>query len=225
MAERSVEAGAFLPSALSPRNADRRGMVMVTAGWDEARGGGIYDAAAEAQLLGPVSLLAGATYDGPGTQSSPHLELRLDAITQARHGLDMAIAAGYSDVGFNTVPTAVLKVAMGRNVGASYLLANVVYEHGLREEERSGELRLAALYPVAANTHVGIDSRFQIDLERDDDEPTGEAEWESRSGLVANYTWNRIVFTTAASLSALRFRSGGPTEIGPVFTAGFGSVF
>jgi len=84
---------------------------------------------------------------------------------------------------------------------------------------------LAALYPVAAATHVGIDARFQIDLERDGDEPAGEAEWESRSGLVANYTWNRIVFTSGAGISALRFRSGGPTEIGPVFTAGFGSVF
>ncbi|HMG20703.1 MAG TPA: hypothetical protein VK607_05275, partial [Kofleriaceae bacterium] len=61
----SAEAGAFLFAALSPRTAGRRGLVMVTGGWDEARGGGVYDIAAEARMLGPVSLLAGATYDGP----------------------------------------------------------------------------------------------------------------------------------------------------------------
>jgi hypothetical protein len=224
-ASSSVEAGAFLPSALSPRTEDRRGMVMIMGGWDQNRAGGIYDAAAEARLLGPVSLLAGATYDGPGTRASPHLELRLDAARQARHGLDMAAAAGYSDVGFNTVPIAVLKIAIGRNVGASYLLANAVYEHGLREEERSGELRLAALYPVARAVHVGLDARFQIDLERDDDEPTGESEWESRSGFVATYTWDRIVLTSGAGISALRLRAGGATEVGPVLTAGVGTVF
>ena len=221
----SAEAGAFLFAALSPRTAGRRGLVMVTGGWDEARGGGVYDIAAEARMLGPVSLLAGATYDGPGTRAAPHVELRLDALAQARHGLDLAIAAGYSDVGFNSVPTAELKLAIGRNVGASYLLANVVYQHGLEENERSGELRLAALYPVGHAVHVGVDSRFQIDLERDDDEPTGETDWEWRSGLVASYAWNRLVFTGGGGVSALRLRSGGPTAVGPVVTAGVGTVF
>lgn len=221
----SAEAGAFLPSALSPRSEGRRGLVTVMAGWDQARGGGIYDAAAEAELLGPVSLLAGATYDGPGTSASPHLELRLDALTQARHGLDVAVAAGYAGAGLNTVPAAVLKVAIGRNVGASYLLANVVYDHGLEDGERSGELRLAALYPVTRATYLGIDSRLQLDLEHDNDEPAGETDWESRSGLVASYAWNRFVFTGEAGISALRLRSGGPTAAGPVVTAGFGTVF
>ncbi|HEY0478782.1 MAG TPA: hypothetical protein VGD37_14790, partial [Kofleriaceae bacterium] len=148
-----------------------------------------------------------------------------DALTQATYGLDAAVAAGYSDAGFNTVPAAVLKIAIGRNVGASYLLANLVYEHGLQQGERAGELRLAALYPVARAAHVGIDSRLQIDLERDGDEPAGETDWEWRSGLVASYAWNRIVFTGGGGISALRLRGGGPTAIGPVITAGFGTVF
>lgn len=222
---RSVEAGAFLSSALSPRNEGRRGLVTVMVGWDHARPGGVYDTAAEAQLVGPVSLLAGAIYDGSATSASPRFELRLDTLEQARHGLDAAVAIGYADAGFNTVPTAVLKVAIGRNVGASYLLANVDYDHGLQEGERSGELRLAALYPVTRATHVGIDSRFQIDLERDDDEPAGESDWEWRSGLVASYAWNRIVFTGGGGISALRLRGGAPTAVGPVLTAGFGAAF
>jgi hypothetical protein len=224
-AARNAETGAFLPSALSARTDDRRGMVMVMGGWDQARGGGIYDTVAEARLLGPISLLAGATLDGPGTNAAAHLELRLDTLHQATHGLDMAIAAGYTDAGFNAVPAAVLKVAIGRNVGASYLLANVVYEHGLEDGERAGELRLAALYPVGSAVHVGIDSRLQVDLEHDHD-PTSEPDWESRSGLVASYAWNRIVFTGGAGISALRLRTTTPTTaIGPVVTAGFGTVF
>jgi hypothetical protein len=224
-ASHSVETGAFLPSALSATSEGRRGIVSIMGGWDRARHGGIYDAAAEAHILGPVSLLAGASSDGPGTTTSPQLELRLDALRQATHGVDMAVAAGYVDAGFNTVPAAVLKVAIGRNVGNSYLLGNVVYGQGLQDGERFGELRLAALYPVGHAAHVGIDSRFQIDLERDNDEPAGETDWESRTGLVASYEWNRIVFSSSAGVSALRLRAGGPTTVGPVVTAGFGTVF
>jgi hypothetical protein len=221
---RRVEAGAFLSSTLSPRN-EGHGLVTVMAGWNQARGGGTYDTAAEAQIRGPVSLLAGATYDGPGTIASPHFELRLDALHQATFGLDVAVAAGYSAAGFNTVPAAVLKVAFGRTVGATYLLANVVYEHGLQDGERAGELRLAALYPVSQAAHVGIDSRFQVDLERDNNEPAGETDWEWRSGPVATYTWNQIVFMGGAGISALRLRGGASTAVGPVLTAGFGTMF
>ncbi|HEU4733484.1 MAG TPA: hypothetical protein VFT22_36575 [Kofleriaceae bacterium] len=221
----SVESGAFLASALSARNEGRLGLVTIMAGWDQARGGRIFDTTAEAELLGPVSLIAGAVYDGPGTSTSPHFDLRLDVTRQATHGLDMAVSVGYAGAGFSTVPSAVLKVAMGRSVGASYVLANVAYEQGLEEGERSGELRLAALRPVSSAAVIGVDSRLQIDLERDASEPVGETEWEWRSSLVASYTWNRIVFTGGGGLSALRFRAGGPMEVGPVVTAGFGTLF
>jgi hypothetical protein len=222
---RSVEPGAFLPSALSPSNEGHRGLVMVMAGWNQARAGATYDTAAEAHVLGPVSLLAGAVYDGPGTTASSRFELRVDTLRQARHGLDLAVAGGYTDAGFNLMPAAVFKVAMGRSVGASYLLANVVYEQALQEDDRAGELRLAALHPISAAANVGIDSRFQIDLERDNNEPAGETEWEWRSGLVATYSWNRFVLTGGGGVSALRLRSGGPTAVGPVVSAGFGTVF
>ena len=219
----SVEAGAFLPSTLSPRN-EGRGLASVAVGWDQARGGATYDTAAEAQVLGPVSVRAGAAYDGPGTIAAPHVELRLDTMHQATHGVDMAVAAGYTNAGFSKVPAAVMKLALGRNVGATYVLGNAVYEYG-EDGERSGELRLAALHPVSSAVRVGIDSRLQIDLEHDDNEPAGEAAWEWRSGLVASYTWNRIVFTGGGGVAALRFNSGGPAAIGPVVTAGFGTVF
>ena len=223
--ERAVMTGAFLPSILSANNQGRSGLASVTGGWDGARNGGVYDATAEAALIGPVSLLAGARYDGPGTNVSPHFELRVDALSQAKHGIDLAVAAGYSDVGFNTVPTAILKLAVGRNVGATYVLANAMFEPGLEDGERAGELRLAALYPVTHALQVGLDSRFQIDLERDDDEPVGETDWASRSGLVASYAWQRVVMMSSAGMSAFKLRAGGPTQMGPELTVGVGTVF
>jgi hypothetical protein len=221
----TVAAGAFLSTALSARLDGGRGFVSVMGGWDQARGGGVYDTTAEAQLIAPVFLSAGATYDGPGTIASPHVDLRFHAASQATLGLDMAVAVGYIQAGFNTVPAAAVKLAVGRSLGASYLLANLVYEHGLQEGERSGELRLAALHPITRNVHVGIDSRFQVDLERDDDEPTGETDWQWRSGLVGSYTWNGIVLLGNAGVSALRLRNGGPVAVGPMVTAGFGTSF
>ena len=74
-------------------------------------------------------------------------------------------------------------------------------------------------------THVGVDSRLQIDLERDADEPAGETDWEWRSGGVATYTWDRFVLMGGAGVSALRLRGAGPTTVGPVITAGFGTAF
>ncbi len=222
---RSAQTGAFLPSALPATRDGRRGLASVMTGWDQARRGRIYDTSTEAQLAGPVSLSAGASYDGPGTIASPHVELRLDALRQATHGLDLAVAAGYVDVGFNTVPAAVFKIAAGRRVGTSYLLGNVVYGQGMQGGERYGELRLAALHPITRSAQIGVDTRFQIDLERDSDEPAGETDWESRTGLVASYAWDRLVVMTSAGVSALRLRAGGPTAVGPVVTAGFGTVF
>jgi hypothetical protein len=225
LAAGSVETGAFLPSALSSSSDGRSGLATVTVGYDQARGGGTYDTAAEARVVGPVSLLAGATHYVPGTGASPRFELRLDTLDRRKHGVDMAVAVGYSGAGFNTVPATVMTVAAGRNVGPAYVLTNVLYGHGMEDGERYGEVRLAALYALTGAAHVGFDSRFQIDLERDDDEPAGETEWESRSGLVANYAWDRFVLTSGAGISALRFRTGEPTSVGAVITAGFGTVF
>lgn len=224
-AARSAESGAFLPSALPATSEGRRGLASVMTGWDQARRGRIYDTSAEAQLAGPVSLSAGGSYDGPGTVASPHVELRLDALHQAAHGLDLAVAAGYVDAGFNTVPAAVFKLAAGRRVGSSYLLGNAAYGQGLQGGERHGELRLAALHPITSAVQVGIDARLQIELARDRDEPAGEIDWESRTGLVASYAWDRYVVMSSAGVSALRLRAGGSAAVGPVVTAGFGTVF
>ena len=221
----SAQTAAFLPSALAATSEGRRGLASVMTGWDQARRGRIYDTSAEAQLSGPVSVSAGARYDGPGTVASPHVELRLDALRQAAHGLDLAVAAGYVDAGFNTVPAAVFTLAAGRRVGRSYLLGNVAYGQGLQDGERSGELRLAALRSITGAVQVGIDTRLQIDLERDHDEPAGETDWESRTGLVASYAWDRFVVMSSAGVAALRLRAAGPTAVGPVITAGFGTVF
>ena len=224
-AAHAAESGAFLASALAARSDGRRGLVSILGGYDQVRHGGVYDATAEAQLLGPLSLRAGASYDGPGTSSSPHLELRLDTLRQGSHGIDLAIAGGYTGASFNDVPAAVLKVALGRSVGASYLLANLTYEHGLEDGERAGELRLAALYPVGHGAHVGLDSRFQVDLERGGHDPAGETEWEWRSGMVASYAWDRFVLTGSGGVSALRLHGTATTALGPAVMAGLGTVF
>ena len=221
---RSAEIGAFLASVLPATSEGRSGLASVMTGWDQARRGRIYDTSAEAKLDGPVSLSDGASYDGPGTVASPHVELRLAALRQAAHGLDLAVAAGYVEAGFNTVPAAVLKVAAGRRIGDSYLLGNAAYGQGAGGEAY-GELRLAALHPITRAAQVGIDTRFQIDLERDAREPAGETDWESRTGLVASYAWDRFVVTGGTGISALRLRAGGSTAVGPVITAGFGTVF
>lgn len=221
----TAKTGAFLPSALSASSEGRKGLVSLSGGYDNARDGGIYDTTAEANIIGPLTLSAGASYDGPGTDAAPHFELRVDALKQRKHGVDLAISGGYSDVGFNTVPAVVTKIAIGRSIGPAYLLGNLGYQRGLEEGEHAGELRVAALYPITESMHIGLDSRFQIDLERDDDEPSGETDWESRTGVVAGYAWNRLLFSATAGVTSLRLRDGTPTQTGPTVTGGVGVTF
>jgi hypothetical protein len=221
----SVAAGAFLPFTLSARSDTQPSLVKVQAGVDPSRRTSALESVVEGQLTTRISVRAGATYLGSTGETHPDAGFKLDALRQDRHGLDLAFAAAYEGQGFNLTPAVTARLAASRPLGTGRLLANLAYGHGTEAGERYGDVRLAGVQRVTASVHVGLDSRFRVDLERDDDEPPGEPEWEVVAGPIATYSRGPFVVSASGGLAATKLRLVGTRHVGLGGTLGLGAVF
>jgi hypothetical protein len=222
-----IGAGAFLPWSMAARADSQRALAFMQGGYDSARKGALFQATAEVALFGRVSLRGGSTYLGPTGILRPDAALRVDILRQRADGsgLDLAAAVGYEALGFNTTPAITARLAVSRLLGSTRLLANVAYGVGTAEGERFGDLRLAGLRRVTRDLHVGLDSRFRVDLERDNDEPAGEPDWEVDAGPVATYALGRFVVSASAGATALKYRLVPGQHLGLISLLGAGTVF
>jgi hypothetical protein len=222
-AARSADNGAFLPLTMGARSDPQRALGFVQGGYNAAEKSGVFEAVAEAQILGRVSLRAGGGYFSGSFR--PEAGLRVDALRQERHGVDLAVLGFYEAKGFNTVKAVTARVAVSRAFGDTRLVTNVGYGFGLDEGERYGDFRLAGLHRLTEKLHVGVDSRLRVDLERDDDEPPGEPDYEIIAGPVATYAIDRYILSATAGYSALKYRLVPGTQSGAIGTLGVGAVF
>lgn len=224
-AARSATAGAFLPWTMGARSDPQRALVFVQGGYNGAENGGVYQMTAEAQLLGRLALRAGGSYFGPSDNFRPEVGLRVDALRQEAHGVDMAVLGVYETKGFNTVRAVTARVALSRAFGDTRVVSNVGYGFGLQEGERYGDFRLAGLHALTEKFQIGVDTRMRMDLERDDNEPPGEPDWEILAGPLATYTIDRYVVSATAGYSALKYRLVEGKHTGVIGTVGVGAVF
>src|SRR6185436_3725773 len=102
----------------------------------------IFETVIEAQVFGRVSLRAGGNYSELGGKFRPEVGLRLDALRQERHGVDLAVVGGYESSGFNMVRAATARVAVSRAFGDTRLVSNLGGGVGLDDGERYGDFRL-----------------------------------------------------------------------------------
>ena len=149
----------------------------------------------------------------------------MDALRQERHGVDLAVLGVYETKGFNTVRAVTARIALSRAFGDTRVVSNLGYGFGLEEGERYGDFRLAGLHRLTQKLQVGVDSRLRIDLERDDDEPPGEPDWEVLAGPLATYTIDRYVVSATVGYSALKYRLVEGKHTGAIATLGVGAVF
>ena len=224
-ADRSAASGAFLPWTMAARSDSQRALVFGQGGYDGAWRGAVFQTTLEAQVLGRLSVRAGGSYIGPAGTFRPEAGLRIDALRQERHGVDMAVLGVYESAGFNTVKAVTARVALSRAFGKTRLVSNVGYGYGFNDGERYGDVRVAGLRAVTRNLHVGVDSRMRFDLEWDDAEPAGEPEWEAVAGPLATYSFDRFVLSGTAGMSAMKQRLLPARHYGAVATLGFGTVF
>ncbi len=225
LAAKSAGSGAFLPWTMSARSDTQRGLVFVQGGYNGAENGGVYQMAAEAEVFGRVAVRAGGSYYGPSDTFRPEVGLRVDTLRQETHGVDMAVLGVYETKGFNTVRAVTARVSVSRAFGATRVVSNLGYGFGLEEGEGYGDFRLAGLHPLTERLQVGVDSRLRIDLERDDDEPPGEPDWEILAGPMATYSIDRYVVSANVGYSALKYRLVEGKHTGAIATLGVGAVF
>jgi hypothetical protein len=223
-ASAAAAAGNFMPFVESARGDTQRAFVATQGGYDSVRDSGVLRATAQARVYGRLSARGSVRYgEAEEKRVQPELGLKLDGLYQERHGLDLAVAASYEPEGFNTTPAASLRIALARSFGATQLVGNVGYGASL-DGERHGEARLGLLHAVLPDLRLGLDSRFRIDLERDDDEPAGEPDWDLAAGPTASYVLGPVVLSASGGASALKLRFAD-THVGAFGSIGLGAAF
>jgi len=161
-------AGSFLAFSQAASLESRRASVVAFGGYDSARRPGNFEAATEVRLWGPVAVRGGAVYTNWNKTVRPWFGARVQALREARHGVDASVGVFYRPDGL-TEPEGEIEsvVSVGRHIGAVYLLGNALYGQDPDGRERDGEVRMAVLRPFASRWILGFDSRLRFDLGSD----------------------------------------------------------
>jgi hypothetical protein len=222
----AASAAAFTPFAQAASLEGRRAVVAGLGGYDSSRKTGSFEAATEVRLWGPIAVHAGAIYTDAGRSLKPSFGARVQGLREGRHGLDGALGVFYKPEGL-TEPEGEIEgvVALGRHVGGSYVVANLLYGQDPEGNERDGEVRLAGLRPVGSRFVLGVDSRLRFDLGSNamklaaHHEPT----LDGAAGPIATALLGPVALSAQAGPSVLRLQS--VTTFGAYVLAGVGTAF
>jgi hypothetical protein len=221
----SVAAGELLPFTIGARHV-RQGMLINSyAGWDSAKGAPVMIGTLDATLIERITLRASATNPGMSDQLEPSVGLLVDIARQEDVGIDLAFGGDYELAGWNHNEALVTRAAAGSTVGDMRLQANAGFGLATSGGERFGDLRLSGLHPVAEGVYAGLDSRARVDLERDDDEPNGELDWDIQAGPVATLAVGRWSVSATGGVSAWKLRSRDEAKVGAMGALGLGAAF
>lgn len=221
----AAQQGGLLPYGGQASFTGYRGSVRVDGGYDGIRAGATSRVRADVVLLAAdahrvgLSLFAGGGYGAPDVLASARMSafggLRLAALTQARHGVDLSAAASYTSLGFSQLPALVGELVVGRSVGPLTLLLNASYGQSTREGDRYGSVGASALVRIIDTLYAGVDGKFSTDLERDQDEPEFEPHYEGLASALIGYVAPFLAVQARAGVRALRYRLESEQRVGP----------
>ncbi len=206
--------GAFVPANVLAPLGERAGHVLVAGGYDD---GAAFSSAAEMVLARRVALRAGFA----GTDREQHV----NASVQVALARGLHVAVGYDGMGHNTVPAMFARVGVAHGAGSIRTLASAAIQLGLAEDERAGELALAAYTPMSASTQLGWTAQGTLDLERDADEPEGEPDWQLRTGPYAAIAVHELVATASLGVATSKPRLVDHTRTSMIAMLGLGRAF
>ncbi len=223
-AARSAQAGMFLPYTMAARTDSQRAFVLALGGYDQARRSAQLESTADATLFGPLAARAGVLYGQSGHRMRPSAGLRVQALSQNAHYLDLSLGAFYRPEGFTEAEGEVEAVlAFGRSFGRLGTFANLVYGQDPEGNERDGEVRVAALYTLGARVQSGLDLRLRFDLgsAQGARRVPGEADYDFVAGPVLSYALGPMALLAQLGLSAV---GQSHPRLGPVALAGLGGA-
>ena len=224
--EGSAATGTFSPLSHAAAVGSQQAFVVTTGGYDSARQTGLFEATAEARVVGPVAIRGGAVYTTGDRKLKPTFGAHVQLLREARHGLDGSLGVFYKPEGL-TEPEGEIEavVAAGAHLGRTYLLGNLVYGQDGEGNERDGEARLAALHPLAPSLLVGLDTRVRFDLGSRAAVLAGKGEptLDVLAGPSATWLVGRMALLVHGGASALRASAG--SAVGAFVMGGMGSAF
>ncbi len=225
--ERSAADGQYLPLTLAPSVGSVAAVATGYGGYDAARSSAVMVTYADVHVWGPIAVRGGAELSDTVHRLRPSVGARLQLLSQARHGVDGAVAVMYRAEGFNEPEGEIETVlAVGRRVGRTMLIGNVAYGQDPEARERDGELRAAVLVRVGQRADLGMDARWRFDLGSDtaklmaSHEPTYDVD----IGPVAALPLGPVALIAHAGVSAFR-RVGENVRVGAVALGGVGASF
>lgn len=211
-----------MPFATTPAaNGNRAGtFALYDSSLDRAR----FNANVQASLLPRVQLNVQLDYDEG--DSDPGISGAFDVLSERSSALDLQVAAGWHEEGINNVAAVFGEVAAGRTVGAStYVFGSGRVDFGTSGEESGLRLGAAAVRPLGSGVTAGFDSRIDVDLAQDEDEPMGESGWALTAGPVIGYANKLVAVTASAGIAASDPRTDESSEVGGYAGAGLGVAF
>lgn len=224
--ERATRAGAFLPLTLLPNVGATAALGAGYVGYDGARKGARLQSFAEARLYGPLALRVEVQSRRLGDSVSPSAMARLQLLSQAKQGIDGAVALAYKAEGFNEPEGEIeLVVAVGGSIDQWRMLANLAYGQDAEASERDGELRTALLRTFATRYTLGLDARGRFDLgsERRKLLAKNEPRFDLDAGPAFMVALGPLQLGAHAGLSAFD-RVGAPARAGFFALAGLGTA-
>jgi hypothetical protein len=218
----AIDPAAVMPWTLSARHA---GGVLFTSvgGYDTGSRSPVLGSSAEAGIADRVTLRVElSTLDDPAVQRT-ELGALVDVLRQRAVGIDLAVGAAYSPLGWNGVPGVIGRVAIGRTFGSTRVVTNAAVGAGVGE--RYGDVRFATLRALGTRVAAGVDARVRFELDRDRDEKSPGRAWDAEAGPTVSYAIGRYAVTAIAGISASKLRFVDGSRVGAIATLGVASVF
>lgn len=205
-ASESAKAGMFLPLTLAPSTRTQRAFARGFGGYDSSRRSARFETTADAPLIGPLAARVTIEYGERAGSLRPGGGLRVQALSQDKHGLDLGFAVLYRAEGFTEAEGEIEGiVALARRIGHWGLFANLVYGQDPEGRERDGEVRLASLYDLGG-LQLGVDARVRIDLGEEAEaqrKKEEEAEFDGQVGPIASYSIGPLALLASAGFSGV----------------------
>lgn len=200
--------GMLLPEVIATGEGRSYALAHVIGGYDSAEDTAVLRAIGDVQIVGPLDIRFGVTYtpDAPNGDVQPHVGLRLRALWQKQHGIDLAFAAFYRMERFTDDEGLIQGlVSVGRRFDRVGLFGHVSYGQDPEGDDREGDVALAGMYGISQALQLGLESHFRFDLFSDDPkrEARDDSEWDLIVGPTLNYSLGPVAFIAQVGLRAL----------------------
>jgi hypothetical protein len=202
----AASAGAFLPFTVGASTDTTYGRAL--SGYDGGRRAFVYEGAADAHVMGGLSVRAGySSHDLSGTASGL-LGARFRLLSQKLQGVDLGFGLFYLPQGIDGEGLVRGSVFVGREIGKAALFGSASYGQDPEGDDHHAELSMGSVFRLTQAVFVGADARVRGLVFSSDQKHAGITEpvFDAALGPLAHYVLGPVVLTGEAGVSALALR-------------------